>query len=215
MKKLVYSSYYMIIPLVILLMTSFAIAEIEANKNFDNIFKITKSEMNFSIGPDCRFITCMGEIQNLTNEVWEDFVIEVKYYNANGLLIDTETERLYSNVLQAKDTISFRVRTQADRDASEYSSHTTRITWAEKKGRYVSQKRSQKKSSLIQKILISWTPMFILIGVWVFFMYWNFSKNKSPQAKSLETLKKQGLLLEKQNQLFERLVSAVENYHKE
>ncbi|MDY6853691.1 MAG: hypothetical protein SWO11_03125 [Thermodesulfobacteriota bacterium] len=210
MKKLFCNFYYLIIPLMILLTPSFVITDIKTEMNFDSIFKIRKTEINFSESPSCRFITCIGEIENLTNEVWYDFVIEVKYYNSKGSLIDTDTERFYPNVLQAKDTISFRIRTQTTRNASEYSSHTTRITWADKKYSYV----SQKKHSLIKNILINWTPIIILIGVWIFFMYWNFSKKKSPQAKSLEILKNNTVLIEKQNQLFERLVKTIENKNK-
>ena len=215
MRKLFCHSDCIVIAILIFLSASSSMADVVPGLGFDRIFKIIKSETHFSEGPNCRYITCLGEIQNFTGEAWEDLVIEVKYFNSKGSLIDTDTENLYSYVLQAKDTIPFRVRIQADRDSSEYSTHSVRITSAERKSRYVSQSSPKKKSSLITNILISWTPMLILIGVWIFFMYWSFSKKKSPQAKSLELLKNQALLIERQNELFERLVSAVEKNIKE
>lgn len=215
MRKLVCFSFCLAAALLSFILASFSLADVESEFNFDNVFQIIKSETHFSEGPNCRYITCIGEIRNLTNDVWEELVVEVKYFNSNGLLIDTETDTLYSYVLQPKDTITFRVRIQADRDSSEYSSHSVRITSAEQKNRYVSQNRLKKKSSLVSNILISWTPMFILIGVWIFFMYWHLSKKRSPQAKSIELLKNQASLIEQQNQLFERLVKAIENYKKE
>jgi ATP-dependent Zn protease len=214
MRKLVFISNCLVAAILMLIFGTSSTA-VEPELNFDSVFKIIKSETNYSESPNCRYITCIGEIQNLTDDVWDDLVVEVKYFNSNGALIDTETESLYSYVLQAKDTIPFRVRIQADRDASEYISHSVRITSAEQKSRYESQNSPKMKSSLISNILISWAPMIILIGVWVFFMYFYLANKRSPQAKSIELLKNQAILIEKHNQLFERLVNAVENYKKE
>ena len=213
MRKIVRHCSYLIAAVLILVLASSSIADTEPDVNFDDVFKIIKSETNFTEGPNCKYITCLGEIQNLTNEVWESPTVEVKYFDSNGLLIDTETENLYSYILQANDTIPFRVRIQADRDASEYSSHSARVTWADRKINYSSQDSPKKKSSLITNILINWTPMLILIVVWVFFM-WHLTRKRSPQAKSVELLKEQAILLERNNQLFERLVNAVESYTK-
>ncbi len=210
MKKAVCPLIFISVVLAILLLKSFVFADTKAEKNFDSVFKITKSEMNFSESTNCKYITCMGEIQNLSDKIWEDLVIEVKYFDSNGLLIDTETERLYAHVLQANGKIAFRVRAKADRSAPEYSDHSARITWAEKRDSYLPQKKPKKQASLFIEILISWTPMIILIGVWIVFMYWHFSNKKSPQSQSLEVLKTQIGLFEKQNQLFERLVKAIE-----
>ena len=213
MRKLVFISNCLVAAILMLIFATSSTA-VEPELNFDSVFKIIKSETNYSESPNCRYITCIGEIQNLTDDVWDDLVVEVKYFNSNGALIDTETESLYSYVLQAKDTIPFRVRIQADRNASEYSTHSVRITSAERKSRYESQNSPKKKSSLISNILISWAPMIILIGVWVLFMRFYLSNKRSPQAKSIELLKNQAILIEKHNQLFERLVNAVENYKK-
>ncbi|MBI5096559.1 MAG: hypothetical protein HZB32_02740 [Nitrospirae bacterium] len=170
MRKLVCFSNCIAAAILSLILASFSLAEVESEFNFDNVLKITKSETHFSEGPNCRYITCIGEIQNLTDDFWKRLVVEVKYFNSNGLLIDTETESLYSYALQPKDTITFRVRIQADRDSSEYSSHAVRITSADRENRNGSQNSSKRKSSLVSSILINWTPMFILIGVWIFFM---------------------------------------------
>ena len=132
MQKLAFICKTGLVALAMVFSTTVARAEINIEKNFDSIFKIAKSEISFSETGDrgCKYVTCLGEILNLTDNVWQDLVVEVNYFNAAGDLIDTETERLYSHVLRSNDSTTFKIRTQANQEFAEYSSHAARITWA-------------------------------------------------------------------------------------
>ena len=55
-------------------------------------------------------------------------------------------------------------------------------------------------------ILVSWTPMIILIGVWIFFM----KKLRMPQSKQMDYLKRQNELMEQFVEKAERIAVSLE-----
>lgn len=55
-------------------------------------------------------------------------------------------------------------------------------------------------------ILISWTPMIILIGVWIFFM----KKLRMPQSKQIDYLKRQNELMAQYVEKTERIAVSIE-----
>ena len=112
---------------------------------FDTVFSIAKSEINYSQGPKYNHITCLGEVQNNTNDLWNNFVFEVSYFGSNGSLIDTVTENLYDNVLNPRDKMSFRIRALADKERSSYSRHAVRITWADNESKQAERAAAKKK----------------------------------------------------------------------
>jgi len=199
-------SFVGIVAFLILFQSPYVLSKSQSEIDFSSIFKITKSEMHFSQGRNCNFITCMGEIRNLTSDVWENLVVEVKYFDSNEVLIDTETEHLYENVLRGKDTTSFRIRVPADREATEYVNHASRITWAEKRQSYVPSKKTKKKSSNWFNVFLSWMPMLLLIAVWIFYM----RKMRSPQNKTIDFLKNQNEISRKNNEIMERIALSLE-----
>ncbi len=206
MKKLVNLSFVGVVAFFILSHSSYVLSKTQSKIDFNSIFKIEKSEIHFSQGQNCNFITCIGEILNLTSDVWEDLVVEVKYFDSNGVLVDTETEHLYENVIQGNETTSFRIRISADRKAEDYVNHVSRITWAEKRYPYVPSKKTKKKSTNWFKIFIGWVPMLLLIGVWIFFM----RKMRSPQNKTIDYLKNQNDISKQNNEILERIASSLE-----
>ncbi len=56
------------------------------------------------------------------------------------------------------------------------------------------------------EIFISWTPMIILIGVWIYFM----KKMKKPQDSTIIYLEKQNELMENYIDVTERIASSLE-----
>jgi ATP-dependent Zn protease len=59
---------------------------------------------------------------------------------------------------------------------------------------------------LFTKVLVSWTPMIILIGVWIFYM----KKLRMPQGKQIDYLKRQNELMEKFVEKTERIAVSLE-----
>ena len=174
--------------------------------SFQDSLKIVESKFHYSSKKDeYNFVTCLGTVENNSDKSWDEIVFQVQYFNSQNELIDTATDYNYSMVVPANDKITFRIRAGADRGQEEYKTHKIRITSA-KLASCNSVKR--KKKSAFMEILISWTPMLILIAVWIFFMRKYQGKN-SPQKKIIEIQERQCKLVQEQNILFEKLVGAV------
>ena len=58
----------------------------------------------------------------------------------------------------------------------------------------------------LYQILISWAPMLILIGVWIFFM----KRLRMPQSKQMEYLKRQNELMEQFVEISGRIAVSLE-----
>ncbi len=182
---------------------------IKANANqssvleFEESIVITDSKMNYSDKEDCSFITCIGHIKNKSASTWEYLIFEVQYFNSSGELIDTITDKNYSLVLGPGAEASFRIRGKADKEREQYVNHKASIKWADKKIQ-----RRTKKQPVVTKILLDWTPMIILIAVWIFFV---IRMRRAPQQKDMiKILEKQVVLAEEQNRYIERLMIAIE-----
>lgn len=176
--------------------------------SFQESLRITDSEVHFSSGENYNSVSCIGNIKNSSALIWEELVIEVQYFNKENKLIDTTTEYIYGLVVPANDTIAFRVKGGADKSESEYHSHKVRITSASTNA-YKPPRRTKNKT-LIQ-VLISWTPMLILIGVWIFFMR-KYSGKNSPQRVTMGILKEQVELIKEQNSIFKNLIEVISNH---
>lgn len=195
------------IPLILIILLADSVyAYPEEKTNFNESLRITKSELNFSQNESWHFITCIGEIENLSAVTWDNIVIEVLYYNSSGKIIDTVTEHLYSSVLPANDKVSFRIRSQADKNKEEYVNHSARITSAEEK----TVCGAEESSSLLETLAVSWGPFLLLAIIWIIFIYRVYGRKASPQAKSIQLVSKQVELIERQNLLFQKLIETIE-----
>ncbi len=196
----------------ILVYTSTVFAEGAESPNFQKSLKITDSKIHFSSGESSNFVSCMGTIQNSSTLVWEELVIEVQYYNKENDLIDTITEYNYGLVVPANDAATFRIRDTADKNESEYYSHKVRITSARTDSYTPPRTQPRRtKSKPLTQILISWTPMLILIAVWIIFMR-KYSGKNSPQRATMGILKDQVELIKEQNSLFKNLIEVIANH---
>lgn len=181
--------------------------------SFQDSLTIVDSKIHYSANKnEAHLISCIGTVENHSNKSWNELVFEVQYFNSEDQLIDTTSEYDYSIVIPAHDTIAFRVTGHAIHEASEYQTHKVRITSAtpESCNDPAPSKSKRKRINIFIDILISWTPMLILIAVWIFFMR-KYQGKKSPQRKILELQEKQCKLVEQQNALFEKLIEVIEN----
>lgn len=195
--------------LLFIIMVSPTVAETET-ASFDKSLFITDSETSYSNQETCPMITCLGKIQNRSEINWEDITIEAQFFNASGQLVDTLTESNYDQIASAGKEISFRIRGRADKPIDQYVTHIAKVTWAsEMTNAYKKSKRSERWFD----ILISWMPMILLIGVWLFFIR-RISHKNSPQKLSLEALQKHTDLCSIQNGFIERLAVAAEAIQK-
>ena len=183
---------------------------VSASEEFENDIRILNSKFSYSDNKNDSYITCIGELENVSANAYGYITLQAEYFNNKGVIIDTVTEQLYSHVLLPGKTISFRVNGRAYKDAEQYNNHKIKVTYAELKC-IEEYSPDQNKKNWMLRIFISWGPMLLLISVWIFFIY-RFNRNKnSPQAQSVAALKKQIELLEHQNILFEKLIERIKS----
>jgi hypothetical protein len=160
-----------------------------------------------------QFITTLGTLRNSGSSCFTNIVVEVKYFDAKGALIDTVTEDLYSVVVPAHQEATFRTINTPARRREDYAAQTVRVVSARATQ---SVKRPAEKSidTKIREFTYAFGPVILLIVVWLVFMRLFLRSKKSPQQRSLALLEKQNSILEKQNELLERLATAAETRSK-
>lgn len=151
-------------------------------------------------------VTTLGALKNSSADCLEKVVVEIKYFDTKRTLIDTVTQPLYGVVVPAKQEAAFRVRDDAAQSKDAYATQSVRVVSAEVRG---SRNTKQPASSPFVDFLVSWGPMFLLIGVWIFFMQ-RMKRKDSPQSRTLAMFERQNAILEAQNSLLARIATAAE-----
>jgi hypothetical protein len=78
--------------------------------------------MHFGVEGKCNDISTIGMIRNIGDIPWENLRLEVRYFDAAGNLIDTESAEEYGLVVPARGESAFRLRAAADKPREAYSS---------------------------------------------------------------------------------------------
>lgn len=89
---------------------------------------ISESEMRYSSSASGNSISVVGKLRNAGNTSLENPHFEVRFFNADGKLIDSLASAPYDLIIPAKSEVSFRARGAADRPAREYAKHEIRLT---------------------------------------------------------------------------------------
>jgi hypothetical protein len=162
----------------------------------------------FNVGGDGEnMLTTLGTIKNRSVNCMDSIVVEVKYFDAKNELIDTITQPVYGIVVPGEGEVAFRVSDAASRPKEAYATQTIRVVSAEPKG---ARARAPKSTmDTIGEYLLSWAPMLLLIGVWIFFMFRMKSKD-SPQTRTINLIEEQNAMFESQNKLLARIAVALE-----
>jgi ATP-dependent Zn protease len=164
--------------------------------------------MNYSDKSEqTNIITTIGSIVNASDTGAQEITVEVKYFDANHNLIDTITQALYDIVILPHREVSFRVRGVADKPRESYASATVGITAASPIE--PPERASNDEGSPLFHALISWAPMLLLIGMWIYFINRMKGKN-SPQSQSIRLIQEQNELLTRELEILGRLAAAVE-----
>jgi len=187
--------------------TATACAEQHELAGASDVLKVSDTVFNYSQEEGRNVITTIGTIQNTSTARAEELVMEVRYFDKNKGLVDSVTQPLFGVVVPPGQQVSFRVRDSADKPRAAYSSSVARVVSAEQQA--PSQSRGKSNSSFLTDILISWGPMLLLIGVWIYFMK-RVNRKDSPQQKTIDLIQEQNSTLARQLEVLERLAIAAE-----
>jgi hypothetical protein len=100
----------------------FPIRGLEPFAKHANELSIVESSMHYGAEGKCNNISTIGTIRNIGDIPWENLKLEVRYFDAAGNLIDTDSSEEYGLVVPAHGEAAFRVRAAADKPREVYSS---------------------------------------------------------------------------------------------
>ena len=130
--------------------------------DFKNNLEILDSSISYEDKNGYNSILVIGNISNNSDKIYENIVVEIKFFNLEKILIDTFTNELYGNIAPANDTVAFRLQGAAAKSQTQYSSHTIRILEAEVK-------IPCKSKTGFRKFISNWGG-FIFVVFFVFYM---------------------------------------------
>lgn len=205
------------ILLSLLLATSGAASACDYQQDFDESgAALQVLQPTFTLGsgdsaPESKavMLTVLGELKNTSKSCIENIVVEVKFFDAKNKLVDANTEPVPGVEVPPGQEVAFRTVVFATRPKESYSSMTARVVAAEqkitKKPRPVEPERSW-----LEDFIISWSPMLLLIGIWMFVMYRMNTSKKSPQAKARALVADQNAILREQLKALEKIAASLE-----
>ena len=202
-------THLFLIALLLVTLSNFSYACTATNSEGASSANLTLSisSLNVSEGKGERMLTTLGSIKNSSGACFDTIVVEVKYYDAKQVLIDTITQTMYDLVVPPTQDVAIRIRDAASHPSDAYASQKARIVSANNRAPRIS--KTPPAKSMLVEILINWAPMLLLIVVWIFFMLSMKGKN-SPQSKTIQLIEQQNEILRSQNALLERIASAAE-----
>lgn len=95
--------------------------------SYRNQITISEPELKFgetSCGPT---VVVMGKMTNNSSLSWKDVQLEVRFYDKNEKLVDTDQKEKYSFVVPANDVSTFKVSIPREFPEDQYTSSEVRI----------------------------------------------------------------------------------------
>ena len=93
---------------------------------------VVDSWIRFAEQGECGFVSTVGTLQNESTDIAaEDIYVEVRYFDADGALIDAEGAEQYGLVLLPGAEAAFSVRGRASSERADYASHQATVVSAE------------------------------------------------------------------------------------
>ncbi|WP_157615512.1 hypothetical protein [Rhizobacter sp. Root404] len=153
-----------------------------------------------------RNITTLATLKNSSSGCLQSVVIEAKYFDDRGLMIDTVTQPIYGIVVMPNQEVAFRIRDAAARPKSFYSTQALRVVSADAGSARNS--RSLPISKSIIDFLASWGPALLLIAVWTYLVH-RMKQKDSPQGRTIALFEQQNALLDTQNHLLSSIAASL------
>jgi hypothetical protein len=170
-----------------------------------SMLAIKPSAMDVSIDAGHRMVTTLGTITNPSSNCFQNVVLELQYFDAAKNHVDTVVEPVEGLVIPAGETVEFRVREPATRDSGAYVTQSVRLVDADV--RWV--KAPAAPANPLFELLVSWGPMLLLVGVWIYFVR-KQSGHKSIQARMFVVMEKQLEVAQAQSRAIQQAAAALE-----
>ncbi len=175
--------------------------------NDTSMLEVKVSAMDVSLDAGHRMVTTLGTITNPSANCFQNVVLELQFFDAARNHIDTVVEPMEGLLVPAGQTVEFRVREPASKEASSYATQSVRLVDADVRWT----KAQELPRNAIVDVLLSWGPMLLLIGVWVYFVK-RQSGQKSIQSRMFAVMEKQLEVAQAQSLAIQKAAAALERH---
>ncbi|MFQ6332576.1 FxLYD domain-containing protein [Methylophilus sp. 3sh_L] len=196
---------FIVISLALLALNATACADHDFPEAGSSI-QVTEASWSTSQNDGPLILTVLGTLKNPTGDRIENLVVEAKLTDRNGKVIDVLTEHVYGLVIPAGQQVAFRLQSSAAASKNAYSEVQARVISAEAHPPQAPHPAPEERNAVFE-YLISWVPMVIFIGVWMFLAR-KYSGKGSIQDQMLTAISNQNSLLTKQITAIESIASA-------
>lgn len=170
-----------------------------------SMLEVKPSSMDVSMDAGHRMVTTLGTITNPSANCFKNVVVELQYFDAAKNHIDTVVETMDGFLVPGGETVEFRVREPATREAGTYATQRVRLVDAD----VVWVKAPAAGKDPVVEILLAWAPMLLLIAVWVFWMR-RSTGAKSIQSRMFAVMERQLAVAEAQSRAIQQAAAALE-----
>lgn len=99
----------------------------EEFSNYKDQITIADSQLKFGESEGGPTVVVMGNMMNSSNIPWEHIQLEVRFYDGNKKLIDTDQKQKYFFVVPANDVSTFKVSIPREFPEEEYTTFEVRV----------------------------------------------------------------------------------------
>jgi hypothetical protein len=170
-----------------------------------SMLEVKPISMDVSIDGGRRMVTTLGTIANPSANCFHNVVVELQYFDAAKNHVDTVVETMDGFLVPAGETVQFRVREPASRDAAMYATQSLRLVDAD----VVWVKGPPEGKNPFIDLLLAWAPMLLLVGVWIYFVR-RQSSAKSIQSRMFVVMEKQLEVAQAQSLAIQKAAAALE-----
>ena len=173
---------------------------------FNNNLSIVDTSLSLEGEHEYKMLTVIGNISNKSNEGYQNIVLEAKFYNKDGILIDAITDKLYENIFPANDKATFRIQGGAAKTPKQYFSHKIRILSADII-------KPCKSKTGVRKFMSDWGGFIIFISFMMFLIYSSVKyqkEEKKTKQKLMDTADNQSKQFEKMTQILESIAQKMD-----
>ena len=170
-----------------------------------SMLEVKPSSMDVSLDAGHRMVTTLGTITNPSANCFHNVVVELQYFDAAKNHIDTVVETMDGFLVPAGETVQFRIRQPASREAATYATQSVRLVDAD----VVWVKAPPKAGNPFVDVLVAWGPMLLLIAIWVYWMR-RYTGARSIQSRMFVVMEKQLEVAQAQGRAIAQAAAALE-----
>lgn len=91
---------------------------------------VVDSRIQYSREANCPGVSVVGRVRNESEIPWKELLIEVRYFDQSGVLIDAHSDRQYAMLVPAHGEAAFVIRSRAEKPEADYVKYEVEVKGA-------------------------------------------------------------------------------------